>query len=119
MYDDDADATRDRPFNYYFYSGSNTAPPCAEYVYWIVSEEEIGISSTVIGMFYDALNNPEEEFPSVSTGNNRYIFKQIELFSHLETDLFYFMICNLVTYLTVSLLNFYLQLLTVIMKNLR
>lgn len=72
LYDDKNDVENSRPFNYYIYHGSMTAPPCAENVIWIIPEETMEISSTVIGMFMDSLIDPEDDSPNPTTsGNNR------------------------------------------------
>lgn len=72
LFDEEKDATAATPFNYYIYTGSQTQPPCAEYVYWIIADEQMEVSSSVIGMFMDSLIDPDspEEYP-VTSGNNR------------------------------------------------
>lgn len=60
IHDDKNDVMNNKPFSYYKYMGSNTQPPCAEHVLWMVAEQPIGLSTTVISMFRDALNDPNE-----------------------------------------------------------
>jgi len=50
------------PFGYYKYQGSNTQPPCAEYVVWFVYEKKLEISSTVLVMFRFFIFNSIEMF---------------------------------------------------------
>ena len=47
------------PFSFYTYEGSLTKPPCAEKTIHYVSSEPIGISSTVIELFKEALRIPD------------------------------------------------------------
>lgn len=39
LFDDKDDVANSRPFSYYIYSGSNTSPPCAENVLYIIAED--------------------------------------------------------------------------------
>jgi len=76
MFDEESDIVSNTPFNYFIYEGSNTSPPCEEFVYWIIPEETFKISSTVISMFMDSLLDPKSEVPNpVNTGNNRVVMK--------------------------------------------
>lgn len=45
-------------FSYYKYMGSNTQPPCAEYVLWLVVDEKLKVSSTVLAMLRDSIDDP-------------------------------------------------------------
>jgi len=47
------------PFSFYTYSGSLTAPPCNEKTIHYVASEPIGVSSTVIELFKEALIIPD------------------------------------------------------------
>jgi hypothetical protein len=47
------------PFSFYTYSGSLTTPPCNEKTIHYVASEPIGISSTVIELFKEALRIPD------------------------------------------------------------
>lgn len=55
FWDDPTDDLTSIPFSHFKYLGSETQPPCAENVLWIVASEPKPISSTVLGMFADAL----------------------------------------------------------------
>lgn len=69
LYDDDKDV-ENLLFKYYRYIGSNTQPPCAEFVYWIIIDEELSLSSSIIGMFKDSLNDPKTP-DVIADGNQR------------------------------------------------
>ncbi len=47
------------PFSFYTYSGSLTQPPCNEQTIHYVASEPIGVSSTVIELFKEALRIPD------------------------------------------------------------
>ena len=47
------------PFSFYTYSGSLTAPPCNEKTIHYVASQPIGVSSTVIELFKEALRIPD------------------------------------------------------------
>jgi hypothetical protein len=47
------------PFSFYTYSGSLTEPPCNEKTIHYVASEPIGVSSTVIELFKEALRIPD------------------------------------------------------------
>jgi hypothetical protein len=48
-------------FSFYTYQGSLTTPPCNEQTIHYVASEPIGISSTVIELFKEALRTPDLE----------------------------------------------------------
>lgn len=58
--DDPTDDLASIPFSHYRYYGSETQPPCAEHVLWIVAAEARPISSTILGMFSDALKTDDD-----------------------------------------------------------
>ena len=58
--DDPTEDLSSLPFSHYRYYGSETQPPCAEHVLWIVSAETRPISSTILGMFSDALKTDDD-----------------------------------------------------------
>lgn len=47
----DSDLVQPNNFNYYYYHGSLTAPPCDEYVQWFIVADPLPIGSTVLDMF--------------------------------------------------------------------
>jgi len=48
-----------QPFSFYTYSGSITTPPCNEKTIHYVASDPIGVSSTVIELFKEALRIPD------------------------------------------------------------
>lgn len=50
LFDERQEALDKTPFSYFAYMGSQTQPPCAEHVQWIVADLGKGVSSTVISM---------------------------------------------------------------------
>lgn len=62
IWDEKEDVLNGRPFSYYKYMGSNTQPPCAENVLWLIADHPMGLSTTVIAMFRDALIDPNDKF---------------------------------------------------------
>jgi len=76
FFDEKDDVENGAPFNYFVYIGSQTMPPCAENVFWIIPDDTQTISSTIVGMFMDALIDPESDVPNpITSGNNRVIMK--------------------------------------------
>lgn len=63
---DDATPTTIRPFSFYTYQGSLTAPPCTENTVVYVASQPIKVGSTALQMFQEALRIPD----SVDTVNN-------------------------------------------------
>lgn len=51
------------PFSFYTYSGSLTTPPCNEKTIHYVASEPIGVSSTLIALFKEALRIPDLQDP--------------------------------------------------------
>lgn len=49
-----------------------TQPPCAENVLWIVVNEPLSVSTTVLSMFMDVLHNYKDK-TNTNYGNNRII----------------------------------------------
>ena len=47
LYDDETDVVQNAPFNYFIYQGSNTSPPCEEYVIWIIPDKRFKVSTTI------------------------------------------------------------------------
>jgi len=56
-----------QPFSFYTYSGSITTPPCNEKTIHYVASDPIGISSTVIELFKEALRVPDLQDPNGGT----------------------------------------------------
>jgi len=52
------------PFSFYTYQGSMSTPPCAEKTIHYVASEPIGISSTIIELFKEALRIPDLQDPT-------------------------------------------------------
>lgn len=52
-----------QPFSFYTYSGSITTPPCNEQTIHYVASEPIGLSSTVLELFKEALRFPDLQDP--------------------------------------------------------
>ena len=53
---DEAGLTLPGAFNYYFYHGSMSSPPCDEHVQWFVVADVLPLGSTVLDMFRDTIN---------------------------------------------------------------
>jgi len=51
------------PFSFFTYTGSITTPPCNEKTIHYVASEPIGVSSTVIALFKEALRIPDLQDP--------------------------------------------------------
>lgn len=56
---EDGDTSIFKPFSFYTYQGSMTAPPCSEKVIHMVVSSPINLSPTVIEMFKEALREPD------------------------------------------------------------
>jgi carbonic anhydrase len=65
LYDYENQVMNATPFSYYKYMGSQTQPPCAENVLWIVAQEPLAVSTTVLSMFKDAVNNERDKLNAV------------------------------------------------------
>lgn len=63
---DDPNPTSIRPFSFYTYQGSLTAPPCTENTVIYVASQPIKVGSTALQMFQEALRIPD----SIDTVNN-------------------------------------------------
>lgn len=56
---EDDDVPSMKPFTFYTYQGSLTAPPCTERTTHFVAADPIELSSTVISLFKEALKSPD------------------------------------------------------------
>jgi carbonic anhydrase len=56
---EDDDVPSMKPFSFYTYEGSLTAPPCTERTTHFVAADPIELSSTVISLFKEALRSPD------------------------------------------------------------
>ena len=61
---EDGETSLFKPFSFYTYQGSMTAPPCSEKVIHLVVSEPIKLSPTVIEMFKEALREPDFQDPA-------------------------------------------------------
>jgi carbonic anhydrase len=72
---DDDDIPTMKPFSFYTYSGSITAPPCTERTTHYVTADPIDISNTVIQLFREALKMPDvmSEKGEMQLGNDEIV----------------------------------------------
>jgi carbonic anhydrase len=54
--------------------GSNTQPPCAENVLWLIVDEPLKISTTITSLLKDSLLDPiKPTLKGINLGNNRFL----------------------------------------------
>ncbi len=65
-----------QPFSFYTYSGSITTPPCNEKTIHYVAAEPIGISSTVLALFKEALRYPDlrDQYGGIIVSNDSILY---------------------------------------------
>lgn len=58
---DDTDEPKMRPFSFYTYQGSLTAPPCSEDTIMYVASRPLQLGTTALHLFQEALRTPDKE----------------------------------------------------------
>jgi carbonic anhydrase len=72
---DEEDVIGMEPFSFYTYEGSLTFPPCTERTTYIVAAEPMPLSNTVIKLFHEALNKPDNFYINNDINNSNEYYK--------------------------------------------